>query len=92
MSESINRAKRLLQGESAPAAELLQLARKLKKEQKFDLARRILGLASQQQISDPDLRRTIQQQQASCTELSREHCSFENDGRAGLGGSTFRCL
>ncbi len=69
MSEAIDRAKQLLKSESTVAtADLVALARQLKGEQKFDLARRLFRQALQQCADDARLRRKITQQLANCTE------------------------
>ncbi|MDQ6940182.1 MAG: hypothetical protein M3119_08515, partial [Verrucomicrobiota bacterium] len=69
MSEAIDRAKQLLKSESVvDTAGLVALARQLKGEQKFDLARRLFRLALQQGTADAPLRRKITQQLANCTE------------------------
>ena len=79
MNTSVEQAKLLLKGTSGSPPELLKLSRELKGLHKFDLARRILHLASQQPIDDPQLARKIRQQEASCTEkdpdlpLERRH-------------------
>ena len=74
----IARGKEVLGSGKGDPEGLLKLSKGLKKIQKFNLARRVLALASQQQ-ADPDLSRKIAQQHASCTEkdpdlpLDRRH-------------------
>ncbi|MDQ2919352.1 MAG: patatin-like phospholipase family protein [Verrucomicrobiota bacterium] len=68
MSEAVDRAKQLLKESVADTTELVALARKLKGEQKFDLARRLFRRALQQCSDDGPLRRKITQQLANCTE------------------------
>ena len=63
----IDRAKEVLRNQSGSAEELLSLARQLKAIQKFNLARRVLAVASGRDC-DPDLQRKIRQQYSSCTE------------------------
>ena len=60
-------AKEVLRNRRGTADNLFALAKSLKKIQKFNLARRILALASKQ-WADPALARQIVQQHASCTE------------------------
>lgn len=68
MSKLIDQAKRVLGGEALSTAEMFQLAKGLKGEQKFDFARRLLSRASAHGSDQPELRRKIAQQWASCTE------------------------
>jgi predicted acylesterase/phospholipase RssA len=74
----IDQAKEVLRKQRGTAQDLFDLAKSLKKIQKFNFARRVLALASQQQ-ANPELSRKIVQQHASCTEkdpdlpLDRRH-------------------
>src|SRR5262245_31214621 len=69
MSDLVDQAKRVLAREQAlPTWEMFQLAKGLKGEQKFDLARRVLGEAAVKGSADPARQRRVEQQWASCTE------------------------
>ncbi len=68
-SGNVTAAKNFLRGQQAEPEALLGLAKRLKKEQAFGYARRILALASARlgAATSPELRRTIAQQHALCT-------------------------
>jgi hypothetical protein len=59
---------------------LFQLAKKLKKRQHFDYARRLFALASKIEIPDPVLQLKIVQQYASCTEKAFAERPLEERG------------
>jgi len=68
-SVDVKRAKDILRGQEEGAAEILALAKKLKKERAFGVARKILALARRdpQAQTDPVLKLHLGQQHALCT-------------------------
>ncbi len=68
-SPTVTLARNILRGQAAAPAELLSLARQLKEEKAFGLARRLLGRARKDPAlnDDQELRLKIVQQHALCT-------------------------
>jgi tetratricopeptide (TPR) repeat protein len=68
-NENVTRARYILQGQAASPPELLALAKQLKDEKSFSLARRLLGRARKDPAINDDwkLRLKIVQQHALCT-------------------------
>lgn len=66
-SKVVRQALRVLGGEQQTPGDALKLAKQLKEENRFNLARRILGRARSQVIADDALKLKLVQQHALCT-------------------------